>query len=36
MSRSKLFNMLKARGTNDNGRNYFDLSNSHAYGMKAG
>lgn len=28
--------MLKARGTNDNGRNYFDLSNSHAYGMKAG
>lgn len=36
MSRSKLFNMLKARGTSENGRNYFDLTNAHAYGMKAG
>lgn len=28
--------MLKSRGTQPNGRNAFDLSNSHAYGMKAG
>lgn len=28
--------MLKSRGTGDNGRNYFDLTNRHAYGMKSG
>lgn len=36
MSRSKLFNMVKSRGTSPNGRNSFDLSNRHAYSMKAG
>lgn len=36
MSRAKLFNMIKARGTQDNGRNRFDLTNRHAYGCNSG
>lgn len=36
MSRSKLFNMIKTRGTQTNARNDFDLTNRHAYSQKAG
>lgn len=36
MSRSKIFNMIKTRGTQTNARNNFDLGNAHAYTQKAG
>lgn len=36
MSRAKLFNMIKSRGAQPNGRNGFDLTNGHVYSMKAG
>lgn len=36
MSRAKLFNMIKSRGEQKNGRNPFDLSNSHVYSQKFG
>ena len=35
MSRQKLFNMIKSRGTSEVGRNPFDLTNRHVYTQKA-
>lgn len=35
MSRQKLFNMIKSRGSSEVGRNPFDLSNRHVYTQKA-
>ena len=35
MSRAKLFNMIKSRGEQPQGRNAFDLGNAHVYTQKA-